>query len=447
MILKMKKLIEKYQRNIHFAVNFYAVFLVITFIPDIVGVPPALITYPYWGLKILLALLIIYYCPVKQHFKHEFLYFLVVGIYAVNIFINGCNPPTSWRENNAFFDLSLFIVGIVIAFSFRDNPLYYSEKSFKYFWTILSVGVMLAIGLGKQSEVEITKYDANSIINSIVYGNSSVTLALVSLWGFINFKVKNRRNMVRLLFTITFFIGFVGVLKAGSRSTLLIAAFVIVFYLFAKLGSIKGILSACLLAAAIYMLLPQINLLSERVDSGIFSRVEDTIEEGKTNGRDVLYLEALREIEYSPIFGSYYQLSSQGHSFGYPHNYILEAFMTTGFVGGIPFLILLTISLSKCYRLIKTNHPATWIVIVYLSTFILGMFSTALYNSETFWILLFFILSIKQYDKSSSCPRLPLRIQSFGTHETNRRGITKEFFSHRKRIVYFLRWSKKRKLC
>jgi hypothetical protein len=68
------RFVEKYQQNYHFAVNFYAVFLLISFIPDMLGLPPApaLITYPFGGIKLMLALWIIFKNPIKKHFRYGF---------------------------------------------------------------------------------------------------------------------------------------------------------------------------------------------------------------------------------------------------------------------------------------------------------------------------------------------------------------------------------------
>jgi O-antigen ligase len=73
--------------------------------------------------------------------------------------------------------------------------------------------------------------------------------------------------------------------------------------------------------------------------------------------------------------------------------------MTTGILGGIPFVVLVLISISKCYKFIKERHGASWILLLFLQLIVFGNFSTGLYTSQDFWILLFFVLSMGKIAK------------------------------------------------
>ncbi|MBA3285875.1 MAG: O-antigen ligase family protein [Nitrosopumilus sp.] len=118
------------------------------------------------------------------------------------------------------------------------------------------------------------------------------------------------------------------------------------------------------------------------------------IEEGESSGRDQIYKHTLNIINESPIFGAYYVIPYGLQQGSYPHNFFLEAFLATGVVGGVLYVCLVFYSIYKCYNLIKQDHGSSWILLLYLQMICFGMFSTGLYSSQDFWILLFFVFSI-----------------------------------------------------
>ena len=84
----MSHFVYWYKKNLHFAVNFYAVFLLITFIPDMFGFDAAWLRYSFWGLKAVLAMLIIkeYAYKLYELDNLEKLFLGVVVIYFINLF-------------------------------------------------------------------------------------------------------------------------------------------------------------------------------------------------------------------------------------------------------------------------------------------------------------------------------------------------------------------------
>jgi hypothetical protein len=76
--------------------------------------------------------------------------------------------------------------------------------------------------------------------------------------------------------------------------------------------------------------------------------------------------------------------------------------MATGILGGIPFVALIFIGIYRSFRLLKAQHPSSWIVLLFLQMIVFGSFSTGLYSSQDLWALLFFVCSINMYNLKES---------------------------------------------
>lgn len=385
-----------YKEKYHFSVNLYSIFLIVTFIPDIVGIDNSLVKYLFWVVRLALALWIIFadHRSIFRLSLFEFLFVILALIYTTNLFVDIFLDPLPVLKSSGPVDFAGFCIGIVLALSFRYDPAFHSESSFQFFWASLTFGLVLAYFLAIENvhfDVSNVRYDANSTINTIMYGQSGCALALISLFGFVHYK----KTLLKILFALTFALGILSIAKAGSRSPVVVLALVSIFYMIARLGKVKGLLILTTVFGIILININAIIGLLGSMGSSLAVRLTSMIQDRETSGRDVIYANTLSIIEESPIFGSYYLIPKGIGAGGYPHNYFLEVFMTTGAVGGVIFLALVLYSLFKSYNLIRAQHFSGWIIILYLQILVYGMFSTGLYTSQDFWILLFFISSLR----------------------------------------------------
>lgn len=395
--------IERYKGKYHFSVNFYSLFLIATFIPDLLRFDAVFIKYAYWFVKVFLACVIIYKDKrsLLNPSQIELLYFLLVLIYAAIIFIDIFVAPDSILSKTDTFvssgvvDFVGFCLGVIIAFSFRYDPAYHSEKSLRFFWVSLTVALILSYFLSIESfDLDTTngRYDANTTINSIMYGQAGCALALISILG----ALESKKRFVKILFIITILVGLVSIGKAGSRSPVIVLGIVSIFYFIARGGIYKSVLIIASILSVIIIFINQIIAFLESIGSTLVVRLTSMIMDKETSGRDAIYTNAWNLIKESPFFGSFYLIRSGPGIGGYPHNFLLEVFMATGLFGGIPFMILLIISIYRSYKIIKNRHQASWIAVLYLQIIAYGMFSTGLYTSQDFWVLLFFVISMNR---------------------------------------------------
>jgi len=385
--------LSTYKDKYHVSVNFYSVFLLVTFIPDLIGIVPGAIVYPFWALKAGLAVWVIinYRRKLYQLSRLEKLFLFTALVYFINIAIDVFlqNYPTGM---GSAIDLVGFSLSILIAFSFRYDAAFGSNKSYNFLVVTLAIGLFMAYFLAKESSNEALagRFDANSTVNMINYGQMGCALSLLSIYGFVNKRIR----FGKIIFTALFFLGVVSIIKAGTRSPVVVLIMVTVFYFLSRSGFAKGLIVTSLALVGLWLSLGFLSELSEDLGSSLSERLVSAVENRETSGRDKIYGNTLDIIGDAPLFGDFYLIPSGPGKEGYPHNFFLEAFMTTGIIGGIPFAIMVLIILYKSYQLLQQKRRSGWIVLMFLQVLVYGMFSSSLYSSQDFWALCLFMLSI-----------------------------------------------------
>ena len=385
--------LHTYLEKYHVSLNFFSIFLLVTFIPDIIGIGTGIVTNGLWAVKGFLAILVILNYKEKIYTLklEEKLFVFIVVIYFLNIFAD-VFLEYDLKGYGSVMDLISFVVSIIIAFSFRYNPLFASDKSFKFFVYSLALGLLIAFFMATPSPKPlIGRFDANSVVNTINYGQMSGTLCIISIYGYFNKKFK----WSKAIFIAFFCLGILSIMRAGSRSPIVILALVGVFYAFSKLGVVKGALILLIVALTLWLSLEFFVEIGEYFDSGLAKRLVNTAEKQDTSGRDKIYTNVIGIIKDSPVLGSFYVIPSGIAQSSYPHNFFLEIFMATGLIGGIPFVIMTVFNIYKSFKYLKENHKASWLILLFLQLQIYGMFSSSLFSSQDYWALSLFMLSLE----------------------------------------------------
>lgn len=398
------KFIDLYREKYIFTTNIYGLFFVLSFIPDLIGVNEAFIIYPIWSLRVVMAIMMIKYNYKKYVIINLFeaLYFYVIILYTFNIFYDfyTLNESAVVTKGRVFNDLIIFIIGILIAITFKYEGLVLSEKSFNSLLLVTSFGLLLALFFSNTVYYQYAsyyRYQPNNMINGVIYGQAGAAVSLMCMWGVLNRQDKHYKYLLYILF----FLGIISIAKSGARASILALIVTFIYYYYSQKGAIKSIIFYSLAIVMVYFFYSDISLFLEKNNISIFYRLERAVNIGDFSNRDVNYEVAIQEILESPIYGNFYLLKGglvQGH---YPHNYLLEAFMAMGLLGGVPFVILIIVSLTKSYDIMKNNSSSSWIAMLYLQLLIMGMFSTSLYGSQAFWGLLYFVVSYKKISNNS----------------------------------------------
>ena len=169
---------------------------------------------------------------------------------------------------------------------------------------------------------------------------------------------------------IPFFVG-------GSRGAII--ALVAPFLIFMPVSrsskfwvrvSIFAVLMVFLGVASLYLDLTAFRRLSE---------ISSDIESGAAEASRVyLWSSSIEQFLNDPLFGN----SLQNDVFRYyPHNFLVEAFISTGIVGGVPLAVAVALCLSRCREITKKQPANYWVVVLFVQTLFHAFFSGALYSA------------------------------------------------------------------
>lgn len=111
-----------------------------------------------------------------------------------------------------------------------------------------------------------------------------------------------------------------------------------------------------------------------------FRLLEQLVDLGDQN-RYLIWSQAINLFLGSPIVGASFVIPK----FGFFHNFILDAFVSIGFFGGIIFLLFSYNIIRICFYQLKYFANNSFVPIAFLTTFIAGMFSSNLFSNWLFW--------------------------------------------------------------
>src|SRR5690606_4793044 len=100
-----------------------------------------------------------------------------------------------------------------------------------------------------------------------------------------------------------------------------------------------------------------------------------------------------------PILGDKLKVDDWG---GYPHNIVVEVLQTTGVLGFIPFLILISRALILCFKNFKRNKSYAWVFVIFIQALIQSMFSGAIYTSAWLWTSMALAFSVERFLASTN---------------------------------------------
>ncbi len=174
-----------------------------------------------------------------------------------------------------------------------------------------------------------------------------------------------------------------GILLGSSRGSIL-GYLVVLLLLFIA----KGYMSRLTLIIFIILLsFPVMYELSVSFGSNLLPRVVNTyleIQSGEyfETDRPFLWKTAINNFNSSPIWGDLIENRGIGH---HPHNIIIEAFMSMGILGGIPFLIILSYLWFLFFKIAKNSHRFDWVLVIFGISFMQNMVTGAIWSAVWLW--------------------------------------------------------------
>lgn len=110
----------------------------------------------------------------------------------------------------------------------------------------------------------------------------------------------------------------------------------------------------------------------------------------RLTGRANLFPASIEEFWKDPVLGSGL---SERVTYQYPHNSILEAFMSLGTLGGALFVFILGYGLLKAFKLVFSHDLWCWVGFIFVQFAIYGLLSSSIYLLEVFWYSLAIVIA------------------------------------------------------
>ncbi|HMP73238.1 MAG TPA: O-antigen ligase family protein [Kiritimatiellia bacterium] len=369
----------------------------------LLGIPSRILVVPYRMSYVIFAALIMY---IHRHtLLHLFRASLAMKAFCIFWCFYGIrllldlylDPPQELRLRESEY-LQLAIGGALIpALAFATAPnLKFNRKLLLILATTGFLTLLVAIYLfrdilgtqfgrvgGSQTEI------AFGSLNTGYLASSVLTLALFII-------IEHAKLRTLILGVVLFLPALVGIALGASRGPVIAVIACLAAMLLAKLRT-GGLGWVATIAAIFALALPHLTIWFADLGSNLANRFEVLFLDERLLGttRAAIWSDCWRQFLEAPLLGSGIDDRSRIH---YPHNIIIESFMTTGMIGGMAFLIFLAGALRSSFALL--SHPATchqigWVALLAIHYTVNAMVSGALYTNFLFWAFATTVISLR----------------------------------------------------
>jgi len=359
----------------------------LSFFPDLLDIENRTISVTFRILVGLVCLIIILKEKMQINRNVNFLFlfmFLYVFRFLYETVVNGHLIVLPILDYWGYLILGSILPMLALLTKIDDKVL---SKSLKIMFVILLfINIM---GLMNNQEYvldahgeERVRADANSGLNTITFANMALNLILASL-------LIMTKSRYKLFFLIPIGIAVVNMGIAGSRGPILQLVLIAFFFWYKNHEKIK-------LKFVIPILISLTGIIyyfSTKYDA--FKMLTARFTESQTNegGSDYsrfMYLKGgWEQFLNSPFVGDSVEVKPYGV---YPHNMLVESFMSLGILGGILCIVILYVTFKKALLLLK-KEEIIWLVLIFLSNLIVTFTSGSIVNNFKFWNLAAIILT------------------------------------------------------
>ena len=243
-------------------------------------------------------------------------------------------------------------------------------------------GASLALQIGRLSIAS---------LNPIALGHLGGSLLILTICTLGTEVTAKSRVIFLTVFLASMILGTGLLLSASSRGPILASMTAICVLGISRLDRRKGLL----ISGLVIVILALGPYLAATVEStsqfNPIQRITNYGHDKSVSLRVKMYRGALDQFTDHPVFGDAIEEKTQRF---YPHNLILEAFMATGIVGGLSFLILIITALVRAWRILRRYSSETWIAVLFIQALVGAMFSGSLYGSGLMWMLMAGVLTM-----------------------------------------------------
>lgn len=222
-------------------------------------------------------------------------------------------------------------------------------------------------------------------LNPISLGHLGAQVILLALWRIYLAPQRNTAKVTALSIAAIAVGGFI-LLSSNSRGPFVALVGALAFALLASSTRRKYFILAMLGLFAValpYLAVAVDNVAGTQIAERLLGQSQ--LDDVNTQSRFALFLSANRHFLRNPLLGSGLEDPTFG---GYPHNLVIEAFMATGLLGGVLFIIMLGLAAIASFRLLRVHSAYGWVSLLLVQQMVAVQFSGSLAQSTTLWALI-----------------------------------------------------------
>lgn len=370
----------------------------VLFVAVYVYMPNRLVTIPYRGTVLGLSILVILFALNRKKLPRInwvwgcILWF--AALYALRIFADG------YLLNRFLYDapstlLLIFIGGSIIpmfALARGASPLIYRYALWGYLSVAITASLMSAylyrgFFAGGGGRLMRDQFYGDFVgLNPLTLAYMGVAVMLVGLALFTsNLTARTLFTWWRVLPVLFMGLGLVPFVMGSSRGALVALIVGAASLIFARLrreqiGSFFMIVIFCSVGSVIFY------FVALEAGSSIFDRFTATATQIEDQASGAVRLQiwtmSMHDFLRSPIWG--YGLTPSGYG-GHPHNALVESFLATGILGGIPFTLIFCYVFKRAFQIIKYFPEFSWIGVFHIQASVGMFFSSSLALNTSFW--------------------------------------------------------------
>lgn len=366
----------------------------ISAIPQLAGIDSRAVSVPYRAIVLALALLVFYLSVATGRLYRGAAWLPVIcfwTLYVIRIAVDSVFFPIDLRITGATYIIFAFgtcFIPMAALFALHDDDTMRLAAKYAFYFCAAATLSAIYVNYRQLSLGTSDAYSSGRVstetLNAVSLGHLGISLALLSLYFF-----RDQRLLGRIALAALTVIGLFTAAVSGSRGPILAFALSILFVLavWARrqpphrvlLGVIGALVAAYILILGAYVIEDAFGF---RIVTRFATILNITADQSGRVHFDQL-ASAVEQFIQHPIFGS---ALHETRSRDYPHNVVVESFMTTGVVGGFmfcAFLIWATVAAARLSR----DRAAAWIALLVVQQIVAALTSGALYLSAGMWVL------------------------------------------------------------
>lgn len=357
------------------------------------------ITIPYRAFSLFVSLSVILFTKRKREKYNAglILLFIYIAMFGARMFYDYILRSDIHLSSDITVKNSLFYMLMLVTIASFVKSYKYIDLNKAFKWIFLGYSFIIIVNFLITPEFSLD-YVADSaqissgVRNTIDTGYFAAYYLLLSLY-FIKNKVYSK--LLKFGSFPIILTALVILLRSGSRGPLLALLIALsIFVIVQQKHAFFILLGSSLLILLISYFFEDIVKQISYIAPIMAERIQYTLYSGTQDARIVLFKEGIDAFIDKPFFGSQAMLYRNSLSSAtFPHQLIIEAFMSTGFVGGISLLISIIILLKMVLRNLYISISNYWLELIMIAYIVRAMTAGTMFSFSYAVIFVFYFLT------------------------------------------------------